>query len=197
MSQLERLGNLESQDLGYLSTTAGLYEAGFFRPPSEDASIEPRVLKSGLEKTLKRRISMTTLRLSQLNMSDDSPEPQSPIADFKYGKGIFQDDKTYSPSHRSKYRLRSCLGTSQARGAAHGYRGHGARRHVSFNKKCKLIETWNEEEYDRVNPDMRRISVMVTYYPRELIPIRKEINEAKREMEIHPDSIANTHYLKV
>lgn len=204
-SQLHRLSKLGNQDLGYLSTTVGLNEAGFFNLPPENLGddmseipiIEPRILKSGLEKTLKRRISMNTLKFDQLEISEyqsNSPPPvppSSPLIDLMYNKEIFQNEQIYSPMHsnKSSEQLKSCLKLN--------YSSSLSVKVVKFNQKCRVAETWNDNEYDRKNPDMKRVSVMVTYYPRELIPIRKEINELKKEMKIHPASIQNTHYLKV
>lgn len=194
-SQLNKLGKLGDTDLGYLSTTVGLNEAGYFNaPPSNgEAIVEPRKLMTGLEKTLKRRISMNTLKFDQLQISSTFEDEDESTLDLQYNASLFRTPSIHSPVHKtSNGHLKSCLKSSSSNddSASHG-------KAVNFNRKYQLTETWNDDDYDRKNPDMKRVSVMVTYYPRELIPIRKEINELKREMKIHPSSVQNTHYLKV
>lgn len=130
-------------------------------------SLQPDFIKSGLELSLKR-------------LSINEKEKVSIVMKEKGHK--------YQPMHAQydKEQLKSSIQTIPK-----------TKSKVVFNKRIEMIQTWSNDDYDRINPDMKRVQRMIEYYPRELIPMRKEINALKAEMDIHPDSRCNTNYLLV
>lgn len=60
---------------------------------------------------------------------------------------------------------------------------------VSFSG-VKTYETYSEYEYDRT-PSIKPIC------PNEIYELKLELNELKREMEIHPESKQNTRFYPV
>lgn len=65
---------------------------------------------------------------------------------------------------------------------------------VGFVDDVKTGYTYGDDLYDRSNPDMKKVYIMMTYYPREIRAIRMELNEYKeKEMEVNEESKQYTH----
>ena len=75
---------------------------------------------------------------------------------------------------------------------------HSKRVDVGFIDDAQYGVTFSNEIYDRSNPDMKKVYVMMTYYPREIRAIRIELNEFKKnEMVVNDGSKQYTHTFEV
>jgi len=61
---------------------------------------------------------------------------------------------------------------------------------VGFSSKIVLYDAWNEDDYDR-HPDVATCNQLTPMIAQQ---IKEELNELKREMEIHEDSECYTHF---
>lgn len=69
---------------------------------------------------------------------------------------------------------------------------------VGFIDDAQYGVTFSNEVYDRSNPDMKKVYVMMTYYPREIRAIRIELNDFKKnEMVVNEASKQYTHTFQV
>lgn len=69
---------------------------------------------------------------------------------------------------------------------------------VGFIDDVQYGVTFSNDIYDRSNPDMKKVYLMMTYYPREIRAIRIELNEFKKnEMVVNEASKQYTHTFQV
>lgn len=63
-----------------------------------------------------------------------------------------------------------------------------ASLHVKFNEVVTVRRTWAKKDYDRKGEVTWKLT------PEKALDIRNELNEFKREMDIHEESRCNTHF---
>ncbi|GMM28671.1 hypothetical protein DAMA08_013870 [Martiniozyma asiatica (nom. inval.)] len=173
MARLKEMG-AGMDDVDYLSSITGLGEGGFF----QNKQIEK---KRGILK----KIRNLWVGSSESESSTDSITLGDLVGSTENLRAIYAPQSNLEP-------LKSCIKSTDANANA------SKSTNVKFCElKVDLGETWSSDAYDRFNPDMRRMYVMMNYYPREMNVIKREINDFKKEMEVHENSIENTHFLLV
>lgn len=122
-------------------------------------------------------------------------------ASLNYDNSFFQDLKNkhilpfdYVPKHHEIEAMESCMKDEDNIENLM----HSKNVEVGFVDDIKEGVTFGNDIYDRSNPDMKKVYVMMTYYPREIRAIRIELNDFKKnEMVVNEESKQFTHIFAV
>ncbi|KAG0687246.1 kinase-regulated stress-responsive transcription factor skn7 [Pichia californica] len=203
----------------------GLPSKTIKRKPSWN-SLKAKEEKKGLITKLGRKIPFVKLR-EKFDFSFDEYDDESSDEDYK-NKNILDDDlkddsysnkdeeenhglnydneffqglknkhvlpSNYEPKHKEIGTLKSCIKDEDD----YEHLLHGKNIDVDFVDDVTYGVTFGNDTYDRYNPDMKKVYVMMTYYPREIRAIRIELNEFKKnEMIVNEESRQFTHTFAV
>ena len=160
---------IPDDELGYISTIAGVNETSFFQ---KEIQPQPHTV-----------INKLTRKVSFISKH----EPKSHL---EYDEDIFSKYKLpegpFKPKHITASTSSSCIYHNKK------------NANVKFADSITNGITFSSDIYDRSNPDMKKVYIMMNYYPREMRAIRIEINDYKiNEMIVDPQSSNYTHLFLV